>query len=352
MCLLELTFLSGTQQEPRLLSQYSQDKNMITAYKEGKDLYATIASGVYKNDYWDNMEHKEDGTPNPEGKKRRSNCKSLLLGIMYGRGPSSIAEQIGSSVEEAQSIIDNFYRGFPAVKKWTEKTEQDAKINGYVEDLWGRRRRLPDIQLPKYTIRYKCKSQEFNPLLGSKGLLSNNSLLENYEQKLQKCRSRKEYEKIKFEADTEGISITDNGGFIAQAERQCVNARIQGGAASMSKIAMRKVFDNQELRKLGFKLLLQVHDELIGECPEENAEQCMNILTDVMKHSVEPLVQVPFKCDGYIVPRWYDDDFGDIIREEYKFLLEKENNKDKVVNNLLNKYTELSDQQLYSYINN
>lgn len=80
MCLLELTFLSDAQQEPRLLSQYSQDKNMMNAYKEGKDLYATIASGVYKNDYWDNMEHREDGTPNPEGKKRRSNCKSLLLG--------------------------------------------------------------------------------------------------------------------------------------------------------------------------------------------------------------------------------------------------------------------------------
>lgn len=53
---------------------------MTDAYMRGKDLYATIASGVYKNDYWDNMEHYQDGSPNPEGKKRRSNCKSLLLG--------------------------------------------------------------------------------------------------------------------------------------------------------------------------------------------------------------------------------------------------------------------------------
>lgn len=53
---------------------------MINAYKEGKDLYATIAMGVYHNDYWDNMEHFEDGSPNPEGKKRRGSCKSLLLG--------------------------------------------------------------------------------------------------------------------------------------------------------------------------------------------------------------------------------------------------------------------------------
>lgn len=69
-----------SQQEPRLLSQYSGDENMINAYKAGKDLYATIACGVYKNTYWDNMEHWEDGSPNPEGKKRRGNCKSLLLG--------------------------------------------------------------------------------------------------------------------------------------------------------------------------------------------------------------------------------------------------------------------------------
>lgn len=53
---------------------------MINAYKEGKDLYATIASGVYKTGYWYCMEHWEDGSPNPEGKKRRGSVKSLLLG--------------------------------------------------------------------------------------------------------------------------------------------------------------------------------------------------------------------------------------------------------------------------------
>ena len=127
------------------MSAYSQDPEMIGAYKAGKDLYATIASGVYKNGYWDNMEHHEDGSPNPEGKKRRSNCKAVLLGIMYGRGASSIAEQLGCSTQEAQNIVDNFFKGFPGVKKWIDKTEADAKVNGYVEDLWGRRRRLPDI---------------------------------------------------------------------------------------------------------------------------------------------------------------------------------------------------------------
>ena len=68
------------QQEPRILSQFSQDENMINAYKHGKDLYATIASGVYHNRYEDNLEVNPDGSPNPEGAKRRSSVKSLLLG--------------------------------------------------------------------------------------------------------------------------------------------------------------------------------------------------------------------------------------------------------------------------------
>ena len=100
---------------------------MINAYKQGKDLYATIAMGVYHNDYWDNMEHHEDGTPNPEGKKRRSNCKKLLLGILYGMGPASIAVSINGTIEEAQSIIDGFYNAFPTVKNWMDKTRENAK---------------------------------------------------------------------------------------------------------------------------------------------------------------------------------------------------------------------------------
>jgi len=155
-----------SQQEPRLMSMYSQDENMIGAYKSGKDLYATMGMGVYHNDYWDNMEKHQDGSPNPDGKKRRSNMKTLLLGIMYGMGPSAIAEDIGCSVREAEDILNNFYNGFPKVKNWKEKTEHDAQVNGYVEDFWGRRRRLPDIQLPKYTVKSNRKLTSLIPLLG------------------------------------------------------------------------------------------------------------------------------------------------------------------------------------------
>lgn len=325
---------------------------MTDAYMQGKDLYATIASGVYKNNYWDNMEHREDGTPNPEGKKRRSNCKSLLLGIIYGRGANSIAEQIGTDLAGAQKIIDDFYNGFPKVKEWTDKTEADAKQNGYVEDLWGRRRRLPDIQLPKYTIKTDNESSDFNPLLYSMGKYSseNSKIINEYKKKLESIKSRKDYNIIKEEAEKNHVHITDNGGFIAQAQRQCVNARIQGGAASMSKLAMRKVFDNQELRDLGFKILLQIHDELIGECPKENADKVAEILTSVMKESAKPVVQVPFKCDATIETHWYESDYSDVLNNEYQKLLKTKNEKD-AFNDIYNEHQELTENQLKKILN-
>ena len=337
-----------SQQEPRLLSAYSNDDTMIDAYKQNKDLYATIAAGVYKNDYWDNMEHRQDGSPNPEGKKRRSNCKSLLLGIMYGRGAPSIAEQIHSTVEEAQQIINDFYKQFPKVKEWTEKTEKDAKVTGYVEDLWGRRRRLPDILLPKYTVRSTKTSTEFNPILYTLGKVNNSSaaLVESYKKKLSKVKSRNDYQKIQQEAERDGIYIVDNGAFISQAERQCVNARIQGGAASMTKVCMRKVFDDDELNRLGAKLVLQIHDEVIVECPKQNAEAVMSRLTYVMKTSVADKVQVPFKCDGYIVNCWYEDDFGDILKQELQKLIESGTSKEESFSKLLKEHSELTSEQL------
>lgn len=337
-----------SQQEPRLLSAYSNDDTMIDAYKQNKDLYATIAAGVYKNDYWDNMEHRQDGSPNPEGKKRRSNCKSLLLGIMYGRGAPSIAEQIHSTVEEAQQIINDFYKQFPKVKEWTEKTEKDAKVTGYVEDLWGRRRRLPDILLPKYTVKSTKASTEFNPILYTLGKVNNSSaaLVESYKKKLSKVKSRNDYQKIQQEAERDGIYIVDNGAFISQAERQCVNARIQGGAASMTKVCMRKVFDDEELNRLGAKLVLQIHDEVIVECPKQNAEAVMNRLTYVMKTSVADKVQVPFKCDGYIVNCWYEDDFGDILKQELQKLIASGTSQEEAFSKLLKEHSELTSEQL------
>lgn len=298
---------------------------MINAYKHGKDLYATIASGVYHNRYEDNLEFNPDGSPNPEGAKRRSSVKSLLLGIMYGRGVSSIAEQIGGTIEEAQSIIDGFYNAYPKVKLWMDKTLRDARKTGYVEDYWGRRRRLPDILLDTYEFNdlNQKKDSNFNPFLICEDRVVKSDLTTKYRKKLETVKNRKQYETIKNDALKEGLEIHDNGGFISQAERQCVNARIQGSAATMTKMAMIKLYNDKELRDLDFHLLINVHDELIGECPEENVEKVSELLTKDMRTVVENVFDVPFKCDADISYNWYFNNLCAEIKKKYNDLVKK-----------------------------
>lgn len=332
---------------------------MINAYKEGKDLYATIASGVYNNTYWDNMEFTDETktVANPEGKKRRSSVKSLLLGIMYGRGVASIAEQINGTIKDAQKIVDDFYKGFPKVKKWMDETQTFAKTYGYVEDLWGRRRRLPDIQLPRFeiTLKENVKSQalNFNPLLGSLGIVQKlkDPRILKYEKLANNCKNRKEVEKLKEQALLEGVVVRDNSGFISQAERQCVNARIQGGAATMSKKAMIKVHHDPELQQLGFKLMLAVHDELIGECPIENADKVADRLCDLMKVSALPECKVPFKCDPTIEKVWYYTDYSDTVREKYQKLIESGISSQEAFIQIANEKCECTEAQLIEILN-
>lgn len=271
--------------------------------------------------------------------------------IMYGRGVASIAEQIGGSVKDAQKILDNFFESFPKVKNWTDKTQSDAKVNGYVEDLWGRRRRLPDLKLPMYEVKMKDSSNvvtDFNPLFGAKGLVVREQppQLEKYRKLAENSHSWKELDKIKQQALAEGVIVSDNGGFISQAERQCVNARVQGAAASMTKIAMIRVHADEELKRLGFKLLLAVHDELIGECPEGNADAVADRLCEVMKHAAEPLVQVPFKCDPTITKRWYEDEVASILQKQLKKDIDSGLTREESVKNILSSESQLTVEEV------
>ena len=302
------------------------------------------------------MEHFEDGTPNPEGKKRRSKTKRLLLGIMYGMGAASIAVSIDGTVEEAQEIIDNFYKGFPTVKKWMDVSKENAKKYGYVEDIWGRRRRLPDIQLKPYQVEFKDKTKndgDFNPLLGSLGIVKNDTskLLDEYYNKAIKTKSRKEVEELASKAEKDGIILHSNSNKIAQAERQCVNARIQGSAATMSKKAMIKVHNDKTLNDLDFHMLIAVHDELIGECPAEYADQVAERLTDVMKHAAEPDVIVPFKCDPTIEKSWYYSDYSDVLNEEYQKRIDKGENQKDVLTDIFSSHSECTPEQLCEMLN-
>ena len=354
-----------SQQEPRLLSHYSQDENMINAYKQGKDLYATIAMGVYKMGYWDCMERHEDGSPNPEGKKRRQSVKAILLGIMYGRGAQAIADQIGSSKERAQQIVDDFYSSFPSVKTWMDESLANLKKKEYVEDFYGRRRRLPDIGLQSYKVTNMNPTINYNPFLNCPNVEVKDSKVLEWEgkvreaiQKSQKFQKDKNpnfkgndemgnatYEKLAKEALKDKIKIEAFTGRRAQAERQCVNAMIQGGAATMTKIAMNKIFRDPILNQYGFKMLIGVHDELIGQCKEEYKDICADRLCEVMKTCVSDIVDVPFKCDPSVVRRWYEDEMGYSLQEKLNNLISEGKTREEAKEILHKKNSEFTDEE-------
>jgi DNA polymerase-1 len=74
---------------------------------------------------------------------------------------------------------------------------------------------------------------------------------------------------------------------------------------------MIDLYHNEELRKLGFRMLIPVHDEIIAECPEENAKECSRLLAEVMSKAAEKILNMPFKCDVEITREWYGDVVGD-----------------------------------------
>ena len=124
----------------------------------------------------------------------------------------------------------------------------------------------------------------------------------------------------KKEAEKDNISIKDNGGYISLAERQCVNARVQGGAATMSKKAMMAVYRDKQMNDMDFKILIAVHDELIGECPEIYKDAVADRLCEIMKHAADDVANVPFKCDPTIESVWYESDYASVLCKEYKDL--------------------------------
>ena len=215
--------------------------------------------------------------------------------MLYGRGVPSIAEQLGTTTEKAQRIKDSVFKGFPAIPKFEEDSLEMAYERGFVTTLWGRKRRLPDLQLPEFEFRYRegisqnCDLLDFGEDEGQ-GISGVQEVPEEIQNKyLRRLRQARFGEKRKIfeEANKEGIWIVDNGGKIADAQRQCVNARIQGSAADMSKLAMILVGNDSRLRELGFRLLIPVHDELIAECPFENAKECRDRFAQLMSEAAE-----------------------------------------------------------------
>jgi hypothetical protein len=125
---------------------------------------------------------------------------------------------------------------------------------------------------------------------------------------------------------------------------------IQGGAATMTKIAMNKIYRDPILNQYGFKMLIGVHDELIGQCKEEYKEICADRLCEVMKTCVSDIVDVPFKCDPSVVRRWYEDEMGYSIQDKLKGLIADGKTEEEAIEILKKKNPEFNDEQFQTLL--
>lgn len=346
--------------------------------KPAQDLYSLVASKIYNNNYEDNLEFYPEGTKimyegkeivcgnktntNKSGKIRRQDSKSVLIGLIYGRGPASICDQINETrlqkggdlitKEDAQNLVDNIYKSFPRLKQWMEETHDFVHKNGYIDEVFGRRRRLPDAMLPKYSIvpTEKANLNNFNPLIGCSNKV-NNELIDKYKKQLNNIRSKREYDNIKSNALKDGLEIHDNTGYISQAERQAVNFQAQAASSEINKLSMIAIDKDPRLKELGFQLLLTIHDEVIGQCPSENAEEVAKIIPEIMVKVGGDKMTVPLKADSTIIRHWYEDDVMASLNETYsKLIKDKGLSEEEAINKIIEEHTELLPEQISSVL--
>jgi hypothetical protein len=374
-------------QEPRLTAFMSQSPQMMQAYFEGKDLYAVIAQSMFNNEYWENLEFYPEGTEieldgkkticgkkthlHKAGKERRSAAKTMLLAILYGMSAKTAGARMGKSAEEGQELMDNFFGQFPDVKKLIDASKAMLSEKGYVEDWAGRRRHLPDFSLPAYEILplKKNESAGFNPILDCENrdaldpkvkAFWLDTIRQNYKKDSQEmgnatyellakgARTGKVLKKLhdqevvlKDMGPEYGVIISANTGRIAQAERQCLNARIQGGAASLTKLAMVNVDNDPELRELDAHLVITVHDEVLVECPMAYAEKVEKRLPQVMIDTAKPFINVPMACDPYAERQWYIGEYSVSIQSEFKKLEDKGVDKETALAKVIENHPEM-----------
>ena len=282
------------------------------------------------------MEHWEDGTPNPDGKKLRKKAKQLMLGTMYGMGAKLMSENLGVSMDEAKKILEEFAKMFPKIKEFTQFNEKSAHEIGYVEDYMGRRRHLEDAMLPELEIRAKkeiftnadilmdCEHEDI------KVEIPDEELSRQWEERWQEFANSKRYnakKEFKELAKKNDIDVYDNGAFISKTMTQCTNARIQGSAATLTKKAMVAIANDPLMKKYDFRILIPVHDELLGECKSEYIEEASERLSYLMVQAALPECSVKMKCDAYAVKHWYADEVFNQISTTYRQLLKGDEKK-------------------------
>ena len=221
---------------------------------------------------------------------------------LYSKGVQSISEDLKISKERAQEVYDAVMKAFPTLAQWIKNTEAFGLKYHYVDGLYGRRRRLPDLALQKYEIK-------FNDYVGNK--LDNAS--KNYYRSIYIKRmnnaSFDEKQNVVNEASEHGIIIVDNSSKINKSLRRCVNSIVQGSSADICKRVLVMIGNDPIMKKLDAKLELSIHDEQIVSCPKENAYDVAKRLEYLTINAGGKELGIKLKVDTAISDCWYGDEY-------------------------------------------
>jgi len=220
----ENQFLSAdySQIELRLMAHLSGDPQMIEAFVNEEDIHTATAAKIYKVNHGD------------VSREMRNKAKTANFGIIYGISAFGLAQRMQISRSEARQLIDGYFDTYPGVKLFMDECIRQARENGYVETMYGRRRYLPDI-------------------------LSRNSVVRG------------------------------------NAERNAINSPIQGSAADIIKIAMVHIQEAFEKEQLQSAMILQVHDELNFDVIPKEMDRVKQIVKEKMENASQ--LQVPLTID-------------------------------------------------------
>lgn len=221
-----------SQIELRIMAYFSQDPNLIKAFKDGADIHAATAAIL------------NDIPIEEVNSDQRRIAKTVNFGIMYGLGAFGLAQRLGMGRKEAADIIANYFAKYPGIKQYMHSTIADTEQKGYAETLCGRRRYFPEINSSNNNIR-------------------------------------------------------------TAQQRAAINMPIQGTASDMIKIAMLRVHRALSANNMRAKLLLQVHDELVLECPKSETDTLIHLVKSEMESALA-LGDVPVLVEVGIGSNWLE----------------------------------------------
>lgn len=222
-----------SQIELRILAHLSGDKHLIKAFKDGLDIHAFTASLVFGV-------KEEDVTS-----EMRGMAKTVNFGIIYGMSPYGLSQSLNIEVNKAKDFIDSYFERYPDVKQYLESLIAEARQNGFVITILGRRRYIPEISSPDMRLR------QF-------------------------------------------------------AERTAINTPIQGSAADIIKVAMIAISEKLDKNQLATKMIMQVHDELVFDVPKDECDEACAIVKDGMENIIK--LKVPVEAHVEVGKNWLEQE--------------------------------------------